>query len=486
MPSERLLFLTGKLAKPRLEKVLSGIDFGGRAWRIADIGVKVAALMTEALIRRRLPAPVEADRVILPGRVRVDLDVLSAHYGAAFERGPEELNDLPGYFGKHGTPPDLSRHDMRIFAEIVDASRMSVAAVLARAALLRNGGADVIDIGCLPDTPFPHLEETVAALKAEGFAVSVDSADADELRRGAKAGADFLLSLTEHTLDLAADTAAVPILIPAGHGDMASLYRACDAMEARGLPYIADPVLDPIHFGFTASLLRYAEFRRERPDAEILMGTGNLTELTDADSGGVTAVLLGIASELHIRNLLTVQVSPHTRRTVEEHDSARRMMFAAREDGALPRDYSAGLLSLHERRPFPNSPAEIAETAAQLRDRNYRIEVAEDGIHVFAREVHLVEREAFAFFPQLGVENDAGHAFYLGAELARAEIAWQLGKRYAQDSGLRWGVATDVEPEDLARLKEAGTTLSHAIRTGSGAGDATTSAKTEPQDENEG
>jgi dihydropteroate synthase len=465
MTAERLLFVTGKLARPRLEKVASSIDFGGRTWRIADIGVKVAALMTEALIKRRLPKPVEADRVILPGRVRVDLEALSAHFGAPFERGPEEVNDLPAYFGKHGAKPDLSRHDMRMFSEIVDASRISIEAILTRARAMRKAGADVIDIGCLPDTPFPHLEETVQALKAEGFAVSIDSASTDELRRGAKAGADFLLSLTEKTLRLADETAAIPILIPAPHGDMRSLYRAADAMEKRGLPYICDPILDPIHFGFTASLLRYAEFRRERPDAEILMGTGNLTELTDADSGGVTAMMLGICSELHIRNLLVVQVSPHTRRTVQEHDIARRMMFAAREDAALPRDYSGDLLSLHERRPFPNSPAEITEMAADVRDGNYRIEVAENGIHIFNRDVHLVAQEPFALFPKLGVENDGGHAFYLGAELARAEIAWQLGKRYAQDSGLRWGVSVDIAPEDLTRLKEEGTTLSHAIRT---------------------
>ena len=60
----------------------------------------------------------------------------------------------------------------------------------------------------------------------------------------------------------------------------------------------------------------------------MLMGTGNLTELTDADSIGTTAMLIGIASELHIKNVLVVQVSPHTRRTYEEHDMARRMMFA--------------------------------------------------------------------------------------------------------------------------------------------------------------
>ena len=77
------------------------------------------------------------------------------------------------------------------------------------------------------------------------------------------------------------------------------------------------------------------------------MGTGNLTELTDADTIGVTAVLLGIASELHIRHVLVVQVSPHTRRTVEEHDLARRIMYASRADHDLPKDYASGLLALH-------------------------------------------------------------------------------------------------------------------------------------------
>ncbi len=462
--SERLLFLTGRLARPRLEKIAARTDFGGRSWRIADLGVKVAALMTEAIIKRRLEAPVEADRVILPGRCRVDLDALSAHFGTRFERGPEELKDLPRHFGRHGGQPDLSRHDIRLFGEITDGPMMDVAAILARAKEMARAGADVIDLGCRPDTPFPHLEETIAALKAAGIAVSVDSADEGELRRGALAGADVLLSLNETTLHVVDGTGAVPVLIPEPHTDLASLIRAADAMERAGRPYICDPILDPIHFGFTASILRYAEFRRARPQAEMLMGTGNLTELTDADSGGVTAMLLGICSELNIRNVLTVQVSPHTRRTVEEHDAARRMMYAARADDSLPRDYTDALLSLHGREPFTASPAEVAQLAGEVHDAAYRIEVAEDGIHVFNRALHVVAPEPFAVYPQLGVETDGGHAFYLGVELARAEIAWQLGKRYVQDEGLRWGAAVDRRGEDLAKLKEAGTTLSHAIR----------------------
>src|SRR5215468_9374097 len=165
----------------------------------------------------------------------------------------------------------------------------------------------------------------------------------------------------------------------------------------------------------------------------MLMGTGNLTELTDADSAGVTAMLLGICSELHIRNLLVVQVSPHTRRTVQEHDAARRMMYAAREDNSIPKDYGGALVQLHDRKPFPNTPEEIAALARAVKDLNFRIETAEDGIHVYNRAGHHVAQDAFSLFPKLGLTTDAPHAFYLGAELMKAEIAWQLGKRYAQD-----------------------------------------------------
>jgi dihydropteroate synthase-like protein len=457
--AERILFLTGHLARPRLEKVLARIEDADFEWSIFDVGVKVAALMTEAIISRRLLRRVQADRIVVPGRCRADLDRLSAEFGVRFERGPEELKDLPAYLGKRGRGLDLSRHDMRIFAEIVDASALSVDAILARATAMRAAGADVIDLGCLPDTPFPLLEDAVCELKAAGLPVSVDSAATDELRRAAKAGASFLLSLTEHTLDVARDSGATPVLIPATHGDLASLLRAAEAAGKLGISAILDPILDPIHFGFTASLQRYAELRRVLPEAEILMGTGNLTELTDADSGGVTATLLGICSELRIRNVLVVQVSPHTRRTIQEHDAARRMMFAAREDDSLPRDYGGALVQLHDRSPFPNTPQEIAELAAQIRDANFRIETAEDGIHVYSRDGHYVAQDAFTLFPKLGVGKDAPHAFYLGAELMKAEIAWRLGKRYAQDEALNWGCAVDPLVEDRTRLREVGHTL---------------------------
>ena len=127
---ERILFLTGRLAESRLEKVLQDMAPTAFDWTILNVGVKVAALMTEPILMRRLPRPLEADRVVVPGRCRADLARLSREFGAPFQRGPDELKDLPAFFGRSGAAPDLSRHALRIFAEIVDAPQMSVEALL--------------------------------------------------------------------------------------------------------------------------------------------------------------------------------------------------------------------------------------------------------------------------------------------------------------------------------------------------------------------
>ena len=198
---EHIVFLTGRLAQPSLERVLAAMAPAPFTWEVREIGLQVAGLMTVDMIRRRVAAPVRADRVMVPGRCRGDLESLSAHYGVPVVRGPEELKDIPRHFNQTARASDLSGYDIDIFAEIVDAPRLEVAAIVARAARLRADGANVIDLGCLPATPFPHLEEAVQALRAEGHRVSVDSLDTGELLRGGRAGADYLLSLTPDSLD---------------------------------------------------------------------------------------------------------------------------------------------------------------------------------------------------------------------------------------------------------------------------------------------
>ncbi|GLK80699.1 DUF6513 domain-containing protein [Methylopila turkensis] len=463
MTAETVALVTGSLAEARLARLADELRSETLQPQVVNVGVKVAALMTAEILERRLKLPENATRAVLPGRFRGDLDRLSRHFGVPFERGPEELVDLPGFFGRGGVEPDLSRHDCTIFAEIVDATMLSPDELLAKSRALRADGADVIDLGCLPDTPFPNLEDCIAALIADGAKVSVDSANPEELARANRAGAHYLLSLSEATLAIADEGDAVPILVPAAPADMDSLLRAMDALEAKGRRYLADPILDPIHFGFTASVVRYAELRRLRPDAPILMGIGNVTELTDADTTGINAILMGMISELRIAAVLAVQVSPHCRTAVREFDRARREFFAAREAGSLPQGFGGGLMALRDRRPVASSPADVATLASEVRDRNYRIEVSDDGVHVYNRDGHHIGVDPFDHFPHLAVEGDAGHAFYLGVETARAEIAYRLGKRYAQDEALKFGVAGEtaesLEEAHKLSFKNAGATL---------------------------
>ncbi|MDH3637441.1 MAG: DUF6513 domain-containing protein, partial [Gammaproteobacteria bacterium] len=437
--SEHILFLTGKLAERSLRQVLEEMQPTDFTYEVYELGIRVAALMTAEMIGRRLKSTFDAHRIMVPGRCRGNLDDLSGQFGLPVERGPEELKDLAVFFGGQQEPPDLSRYEVEIFAEIVDAPELSVEAIVKRALEYHGDGADVIDLGCLPDTPFPHLSDSVRALKELGFKVSVDSLTPDDLITGGQAGADFILSLNEQTLWVADEVESTPVLIPRDPSDPDSLYRVLDKLECANRRYIADSILDPIHFGFADSLVRYHQLRTRAPNAEIMMGIGNLTELTEADTVGINAMLMGLVSEMRINHVLVTQVSPHCRTVIREVDRSRRIMYRARNDNGLPKQVDDGLTALHERKPFPYAGPEIRELAAAIRDPSFRIQVSEEGIHIYNRDGLAVAENPFDLFPSLNVDSDGGHAFYLGVELARAQIAWQLGKRYVQDEELRWG-----------------------------------------------
>ncbi len=426
---EHILFLTGHLAQPSLERVLAGIEAAPFTWEARDLGLQVAGLMTADMIRRRVPPQAGVDRIVVPGRCRGDMDALSQHFGVPVQRGPEEVKDLPRFFDRAAKAITLDKYDVAIFAEIVDAPRLTVPEIVARAGRLRADGANVIDLGCLPETAFDHLEASIQALKAGGFRVSVDSVDTSELLRGGRAGADYLLSLTLDTLWVAEEVASTPILIPRVPSDEPSLHEAIEAMQRRGRAFLADSILDPIPFGFTASIVRYHRLRERFPEVPIMMGVGNLTELTEADTSGINALLFGICAELDVAAVLTTQVSNHARRAVKEADWARRIMYAARHHGTLPKGLSDALMTVHAKRPFLDTPEEIAATAAQVRDPNFRVQVSASGLHVYNRDGLRSGRGAFDLWPQLGLEDDAAHAFYMGVELAHAVIAWRLGKR---------------------------------------------------------
>ena len=446
--SEKILFLTGRLAERQLRRILSSMKPEFR-YKIDQIGVNVAALMSENIIMRRLNKNQDVDRIIVPGKFRGSLKKLTRYFNVKVERGPDDISHLPDYFGLKKPDQKLEDYECQIFAEIVDAADISVRKILKIAKNYAKQGANVIDLGCMPDTKFDHLEETVCALKSLGLMVSIDSANSNELIRGSKAGADFVLSISEKNINILDEINSTPILIPSKPGDLNSLKRVVKLVQEKKIDFFADPILDPIHYGFAESIQRYIKLRKSFPNIKIFMGTGNLTELTDCDSAGVNATLMGLVSELSINAVLVVQVSDHCKNSIRETDAARKIMFFSKINKRLPFRVDNSLMALSERKPTRKTKKEIKELKSYIRDKNFRIYLGDNGVNVFNSSLHVVDVDPFNFYDGLKVDDDASHAFYLGVELARAQIAWELGKDYDQDNELKWGVASKKTYENL-------------------------------------
>ena len=437
----KILFITGKLAERALKETLAGMeaDFDHE---VAVLKISVAALMTAPFILHSLRSPC-ADLVMIPGLCRVEPQELEQSLGVKVEKGPKDLRDIPYYFGVEKKREGYGEHDLTILAEINDAPTLPIGEILRKARYYAACGADVIDVGCTPGQPAANVEEIVSALRSEGFRVSIDSFDPQEILAADKAGAELLLSVNAQNLHLAADIACTPVIIPDFGKGLDSLAANVETVERLGgRRYLIDPILAPIGFGFAESLARYAEVRRRFPQADILMGVGNVTELTDADSTGINALLTGVMSELQIRYALTTEVASWARGSVRELDLARRLMHYARRRGVLPKEIDDGLLTIKDRRVDCPSEAELREMQRMVTDPNFRIFADREAIYAFNRDLFIKETDIRRIFDQIRAHlgpEPIGHAFYLGRELMKARLAMLLGKKYIQEEELKWG-----------------------------------------------
>ena len=453
---QRLLFVTGRLAEFSLRRVLE--DLGPRAGFEAEVAVlpiSVAALMTPRWVARHLEVPEGIDRVILPGHCRGDLSAVVAKSGTEVVIGPEDLRDLPLYLGQADDRlAGFGAFDIEILAEINHAPRLGLDAILAEADRYVADGADRIDLGCDPGGPWPGVGIAVKALIDRGYKVSIDSFDADEVAAAVGAGADLVLSVNASNREAAADWGAEVVVLPDRPGTLDGLDETIHSLESHEIPYRLDPILEPIGFGFAASLGRFIEARRRYPDAALMMGVGNLTELTDVDSAGVNTLLIGFCQELAIRSVLTTEVINWSRSSVREIDLARRLAYHAITRHVLPKHLEPRLVALRDPKPHRFGRDALDALARTIKDPNWRI-FAEDGtIHVMNNAIHLTGTDPFLLFDRMGVD-DPSHAFYIGYELMKAKTALTLNKDYRQDRSLSWGFLT--EPEVSHRERASGT-----------------------------
>jgi len=437
------LFLTGRLAEPALRDVVSEL---GIEHQIEVMNISVAALMTTRWIAKRLSVPAGVDNIVIPGLCEGEVEPLEQATGLPVRKGPADVRALPEWYGREAVRAELGPRDVRVFAEINDVQSLSREQVTERAEAYRTAGADVIDLGLsLGRSWLTEGPATIAALRERGLSLSIDTLDPEHIRMADAAGVDYVLSLNPETIDLAEDLRATPVLITEDPDDLDGLDRMAARMDRLDRPYLLDSILAPINSGFATSLARYVEVRRRHPEAELLMGIGNLTELTEADSTGVTALLIGFCQEVGIRAVLTTEVIGWARGVVRETVLAAQIMHLARRQARPPKHIDSGLLTSKDESMRAPSEEELRAMQAQVNDPNFRLFADGDWLYAFNGDRFVRETNMYRVFEQLDVD-DASHAFYLGKELMKATIARGLRKSYRQEGPLDWGLLSFPEP----------------------------------------
>ncbi len=443
-------FVTGRLAaqplRRHVEQLAARADF---AYSIQVLPISVAALMTPEWIARHIRLPEPSRSVLVPGYCQGDLTPIEQVVGVPVRRGPRDLRHLPQFFGQQQPDRlDYGAYAIEILAEINHAPRLSRAEIVAQAKALSADGADVIDLGCEPGSCWRDVGDCVRHLRDEGLRVSIDSFNPTEVAHAVRAGAELVLSVNSMNVHAAVDWGCEVVAIPDQVSTLAGLDKTIEVLTNAGVPFRIDPILEPIGLGFAASLQRYIQVRAQFPNQAILMGIGNLTEMTDADSAAINVLLLGICAELNIGSVLTTQVIPWAQTSVRECDLARRLVHYAVRNRVPAKRIEPRLVVLRDDRLEPFGQDQLHAVADNIKDANIRLFAECGRIHALNAELFLASDDPFDLFRQIvehsSREIDARHAFYLGYEMAKAELALMLGKQYQQDEPLDWGFLSSL------------------------------------------
>ena len=365
---------------------------------------------------------------------------------------------------------------MRVLSEIANAPFLSKQELINKCQYFVDSGADMIDIGMAAGEDFsdkiPELINTLRPIVGDR-PLSIDTLNPNEIKVAAENGIDFVLSLdlgnNSEVQEILKEKDIPTVLLPTNFSQGISPKTPLERVEAmhqlikdtEGLRYVADLILDPVNSSsIVESIIACHEFHKTNP-APMFFGVGNVTELMDADSGGVNVLLAGIGMELGVSILFTPEESGKTRGSVYELAIASKMMFLAKHRKSIPKDLGINLVAFkdkHKRNDIiSNNIDGIPKTRRDeplkfVRDKAGSFKISVDygttvskskiiATHFKKNEPDLViegqsAKEIYEEIIKKDLVKRIEHAAYLGSELQKAEIAMVTGKDYVQDFDL--------------------------------------------------
>ena len=365
---------------------------------------------------------------------------------------------------------------MRVLSEIANAPFLSKQELINKCQYFVDSGADMIDIGMAAGEDFsdkiPELINTLRPIVGDR-PLSIDTLNPNEIKVAAENGIDFVLSLdlgnNSEVQEILKEKDIPAVLLPTNFSQGISPKTPLERVEAMhqlikdtdGLRYVADLILDPVNSSsIVESIIACHEFHKTNP-APMFFGVGNVTELMDADSGGVNVLLAGIGMELGVSILFTPEESGKTRGSVYELAIASKMMFLAKHRKSIPKDLGINLVAFkdkHKRNDIiSNNIDGIPKTRRDeplkfVRDKAGSFKISVDygttvskskiiATHFKKNEPDLViegqsAKEIYEEIIKKDLVKRIEHAAYLGSELQKAEIAMVTGKDYVQDFDL--------------------------------------------------
>ena len=302
-----------------------------------------------------------------------------------------------------------------------------------------RSGADIVDLGFGFDAMPEDVSRVFAVLDDIDRPLAIDSQNPD-LIRPALARADIVLSLQETNIPVIAgciaEAGVAAVVVPG----TSTLKKNLAMAKRAGIKcLIADPLLQPVGSGLVASLKNFNDL-----GYPLFFGAGNVTELVDADSVGVNALLAGMAYEAGAAIIFTSEHSDKTRGSIPEMRRATEMMSLC-SDRPYPKDLGIDLLVLKEKRRRREPPLEYERIIPAKKipgeitydpKGNFRIGIEGDQIvaviHGKAIRGRYWEDVLHTILSGCDVSL-LDHAAYLGKELYKAELAIRFGRSFEQD-----------------------------------------------------